>query len=107
MPDTGRAESAGGTGGLRFEATVHPRTGAAALERIADLDIDRVPDPEGGVRVLVDAQDCRQLLEAGYEVHLLRAVPVRPLKQRLINSEHDVHAWLDQRMRAAGGSEGS
>ena len=58
------------------------RTGAADLEHVADLDIDRLPDPEGGMRVLVDADDCRRLLEAGYEVHLLRALPVRPLEQR-------------------------
>ena len=106
MPDTSRTEPAPGAGRLRFEATVQARTGAADLERVADLDIDRLPDPEGGMRVLVDADDCRRLLEAGYEVHLLRALPVRPLKQRLVNADHDVQAWLDQRVRNAGTADG-
>jgi hypothetical protein len=33
-------------------------------------------------------------------------LPVRPLKQRLVNADHDVRAWLDQRVRNAGTADG-
>ena len=77
----GPATPAEERGPVRFEATVHSRQGGADVARVDDLDVDRVPDPEGGVRVLVDAPSALRLLEAGYEVRLQRAVPVRPLRR--------------------------
>lgn len=99
-----RAPGEGGT--IRFEATVHPRAEGADLEHIADFDVDRVPDPEGRVRLLVDLEECRRLLDGGFEVRLQRAVPVRPLDVRLVATEDDVRAWFDERVREAGRNEG-
>lgn len=90
---------------MRFEATLHPRPGAAAVARVDDLDVDRVPDPEGDVRVLVDVEDCLRLLDSGFEVRLQRAIPVRPLDERLVASEDDTRSWIEQRVREAGGPE--
>ncbi len=88
---------------LRFEATLHPRPGAADVARIDDLDIDRVPDPEGGARVLVDVAECLRLVEAGYEVRLQHAVPVRPFDARLLADDEEARGWIEQRVREAGG----
>lgn len=91
---------------VRFEATVHPGEAqvefAALTRRVADLDLDRIPDPEGQVRLLVDADECAQLLDQGFEVRLRRAVPIRPLDQRLVADDEDVRAWFDERTRGTG-----
>jgi hypothetical protein len=81
---------------IRFEATVHPGEPGVSLERVADLDLDRVPDPEGGVRVLVTAEDLAQLLERGYEVRLVRAHDVRPLDPRSVIDDDSARAWLEE-----------
>jgi hypothetical protein len=88
---------------VRFEATLHPRPGVAAVARVDDLDVDRVPDADGQIRVLVDIQDCIRLLDSGFEVRLQRAVPIQPLDSRLVSSEEDTRSWIEQRVRDAGG----
>ncbi len=80
----------------RFEATIVPGAQQASLALVADLDLDRIPDPDGEVRVLISAEDAERLLEQGFEVRLLRAQPVRPLDPALIADDADVDAWLDR-----------
>ncbi len=97
------------TGGVRFEATVHTRDAhadlAGAAVRVAALDLDRIPDPDGGIRLLVGAEECTQLLEQGFEVRLVRAVPVRPLAPELIAADDDVRSWVHARVRRTGHGE--
>lgn len=99
-------EPQGPRGGVRFEATVHPGEApvgfAAMAGQVADLDLDRIPDPEGGVRLLLDADECTELLERGFEVRLRRAVPVRPLDQSLVADDDAVRSWFDERARGTG-----
>ena len=87
---------------VRFEATLHARPGAD-VARVDDLDVDRVPDPEGGARVLVDVTECLRLLDAGYEVRLQRAVPVKPFDASLLADDAETRSWIEQRVREAGG----
>lgn len=94
-------------GEMRFDAKVHPGASARDLTGVADLDLDRVPDPEVGVRVLVTAGDCARLLQPGYEVHLLRVLPVRPLDPELIDDDQCVARWLEDRVQGIGRQEGS
>ena len=87
---------------VRFEATVH--RGAAAgdevtLTQVDDLDLDRIPDPEGGVRLLVDLDEVTRLVEAGFEVRLQRALPRRPLDPALLADDDTTRAWLAERIR--------
>jgi hypothetical protein len=84
---------------LRFEATVHPGERDVSLERIAELDLDRVPDPAGAVRVVITAEDAARLLAEGYEVRLLRALPVRPLDSSLVMDDESAEAWLDEQTK--------
>jgi hypothetical protein len=90
---------------VRFEATLHSRPGIAEVTRVDDLDLDRVPDPEGGARVLVDVAECVRLLEAGYEVRLQRVVPVRPFDAGLLADDEEARSWIEQRVRDAGGPD--
>jgi hypothetical protein len=85
--------------GMRFEATVHAREASPALERVADLDLDRVPDPEGGVRMVLTPDDAARLVARGYEVRLLRALPVRPLDPARVLDDDSARAWLDEQTR--------
>jgi hypothetical protein len=91
----------------RFEATVHAGDQEQTLEGVADLDLDRVPDPAGGVRLIVTADEAAELVERGYEVHLLRALPVQPLDDALITEDDDVRAWLEDQVRGIDRREGS
>jgi hypothetical protein len=93
--------------GYRFEATVHPGDEARDLERVADLDLDRIPDPEGQVRLLLTMDDCVRLLEQGYEVRLLRLLPVRPLDARLVESDESARDWLEEQVKGLERAEGS
>ena len=78
--------------GLRFEATVHPGDADVPLESVADLDLDRVPDPQRGVRLLVTADEIVALLERGYEVRLYRLARVEPLSPDLrVDDDEAMH----------------
>ncbi|MEV0617422.1 hypothetical protein AB0I81_29160 [Nonomuraea sp. NPDC050404] len=94
------------TDGFRFEATVHPKDDLAAdtARMVADLDLDRVPDPTDDVRMLVDLNDCVRLLELGLEVRLQAAVPVRPLDPTLLMSDDAASARLRERIPPPGGA---
>jgi hypothetical protein len=92
---------------IRLEATVHPGEKRLALEGVADLDLDRIPDPEGGVRLLITADEAAQLVERGYEVRLLRALPVRPLDPALVMDDDGARAWLEDRLGDVERREGS
>ncbi|MGW4689889.1 hypothetical protein ACWEPM_34090 [Streptomyces sp. NPDC004244] len=92
---------------LRFDAVVQPGERNRNLQRVADLDLDRVPGAANEIRLLVTAEDCARLLERGYEVHLYRAIPVRPLAPELVESDESARAWLEERVRGierAGGT---
>jgi hypothetical protein len=91
---------------LRFEATVHPGDADVPLQGVADLDLDRVPDPQRGVRVLVTTDDIVALLERGYEVRLHRLARLEPLSPGLRMSDDDATAWLEERVKDIAREEG-
>ncbi len=85
----------------RFEVTVHveqDRPGPEAVARISALDLDRIPDADD-VRLLVTMEDAARLVDQGFEVRLLRAVPVQPLDADLIASDDQARDWFDDRVR--------
>jgi hypothetical protein len=84
---------------IRFEATVHAKGKNAAAEAVADLDLDRVPDTEGEVRVLVTAEDAARLLDRGCEVRLHKAHRVRPIDPSLVMDDEAARSWLDTQTR--------
>lgn len=88
-----------GAPSVRFEATVHPGQGRLSLEAVADLDLDRLPDPEGGVRLLITAEDAVTLVSRGYEVHLLNVFPQTPLDRSLVADEGAVLGWLEEQVK--------
>jgi hypothetical protein len=85
--------------GPRFEATVHPGDADVPLGRVADLDLDRVPDPQGGVRLLVTTDEIVALLERGYEVRLHRVARAEPLSPDLRVDDDASIAWLEERVQ--------
>jgi hypothetical protein len=89
---------------VRFEATVHPPASDPAMDvaRVADLDLDRVPDPSGEIRVVVGPDDLARLVRQGYEVRVHREVPVRPLDPALVADDDAVRTWFDEQVRGAG-----
>ena len=65
---------------VRFEATVHPRPGvvvasAVVEQRVSELDLDRVPDAAGELRVLLTPDDVARLTAQGFEVRVQQALP--------------------------------
>lgn len=93
--------------GLRFEATVHPGDRDVSMARVADLDLDRVPDPQGHVRLLVGVEDIVALLERGYEVRLHRTAPVEPLSPDLVVDDHAARRWLEDQVEGIPRAEGA
>jgi hypothetical protein len=84
--------------GSRFEATVHPGERNVALTHVSDLDLDRIPDPQGGVRVVINADELAELVRRGYEVRVYRTVPLEPLNPDLVGSDEDAMRWLEERV---------
>lgn len=84
---------------MRFEATLHARGRKAAEKLAADLDLDRIPDPSGAVRVLVEADEVAEVLERGGQLKLEKAHPVRPLDPQLVMSDDAARAWLEEQTR--------
>lgn len=92
------ADALGKPEGERFEATVHPGVQDAALSRVADLDLDRIPDAQGAVRVIITADELGELVRRGYEVRVVRTVPIAPLDPERIQSDDDAARWLEERI---------
>ncbi|WP_427007922.1 hypothetical protein [Pseudarthrobacter sp. H2] len=69
------------------------------MRSVAELDMDRVPDPEGGVRLLVDMDEAARLVESGFEVTLVAAAPAGPLDPSLVMDDDAARAWLEERLR--------
>ncbi|MET0522696.1 MAG: hypothetical protein ABW156_12120 [Jiangellaceae bacterium] len=87
---------------VRFDATVHPgAAGTAEMAGVADLDLDRVPDPEGEIRVLIDADDIARLVRQGFEVRVHGEVPVRPIDPALVSDDAAVQDWFEEQVRPA------
>ena len=84
---------------VRFEATLGATSHAKALAAAAALDLDRLPDADGKVKLLLTPDDARRLLEQGFEVHLTAAVPVAPLDPSLVMPDDEAKAWLDQQLK--------
>ena len=83
---------------VRFSATIHAPAKAHS-NWMDEVQVDRIPDPEGQVRALVTEADLVRLLNEGYEVHLHSAYPVQPLDPKLIESDDSFQRWLDQQIR--------
>jgi len=84
---------------VRFEATLGAVPRAKAVTAAATLDLDRLPDAKGEVRLLLTADDARRLLEQGFEVHLKAAIPVRPLAKEMIMSDAQSERWLKEQVQ--------
>lgn len=77
---------------------MHPGVQDAALSRVADLDLDRIPDAHGDVRVVITADELAELVRRGYEVRVVRTVPLAPLDPALVQSDEDAARWLEDRV---------
>ena len=83
----------------RFEATLNPATRARSLTTIEDLALDRLPDVDGQVRLLLSADHAHELLSRGFEIHLLGTVPVAPLAPSLVMSDKQATDWLEKQLK--------
>ncbi len=68
------------------------------LDSVEKLDLDRVPDPEGRVRVLVSEDQLRQLQQDGFTVELQQRIPVEALDPSLVYTDDDARAWVESRL---------
>jgi len=87
------------TEALRFEATLGTAPRTKTLAVAAELALDRLPDVDRTIRLLISPDDARRLLERGYEVHLKAAVPVEPLSGSLIPTDEAATAWLEKALK--------
>ena len=83
----------------RFEATLGPATRARSLATVEDLALDRLPDVDGKVRLLLSADHARELVSRGFEVHLLGTIPVAPLAPSLVMTDKQSKAWLEKQLK--------
>lgn len=95
LPETRREQATK----IRFEATLGAAPRAKAVTAASALDLDRLPDADGKVRLLVTADDARRLLEQGFEVHLKAAVPVAPLAKDRVLSDAQAKSWLEEQVK--------
>jgi len=84
---------------LRFEATLGSANYAKAIAATSELGLDRLPDVDRKVRVLLSPDDARKLLERGFEVHLLAPIPVGPLEKSLIMTDRQSQEWIESQLK--------
>jgi hypothetical protein len=84
---------------VRFEATLGTATRTKVLAATTELALDRLPDVDRKVRLLLSADDARRLVERGFEVHLLTAIPVAPLEPALVLTDKQSQDWLEQQVK--------
>ncbi len=101
---SGQQQDPTGREAVRFEAIVHPRpdvvmAAAAVEQRVSDLDLDRVPDAAGELRVLLTPDDVTRLTAQGLEVRVQQTLPVRPLDPGLVADDAAVREWFDTTVR--------
>jgi hypothetical protein len=88
-----------GPGDIRFEATLGPTPYREALATAAGMDLDRLPDVDGQVRLLLTPDDARRLLAMGVPVHLEKAHPVAPLPGERVMNDTEAKSWLEKRLK--------
>ncbi len=92
---------------LRFDATITTTERAAAIETVTAMDLDRLPDLNGEVRVLLTLEEVGALVESGHEVHLRAALRVTPLDRSLILDDRSAQEWLEQQVEGIARQGGS
>ena len=90
---------------IRFEAEL-PRQKEGEAYPSDELGLDRIPGPEGTFRVLITADDAMRLLDRGIEVRLLKAHNVQPLDPKLIMTDEEAKALLEEKTRGLRRQEG-
>ena len=85
--------------GLRFEATLGPLPRGKAIAAAAELALDRLPDVSGKVRLLISPADAQRLLDRGFEVRLMTAVPVKPLDPKLVMTNQQSKGLLEVQVK--------
>jgi len=91
----------------RFAAIVTQPGRREAMRVISELGLDRLPDREGKLHLLIAPDDARRLLEHGARVELLSVTPVAPLSPALILTDEAAGADLERRVKGvprAGGA---
>lgn len=81
---------------IRFEATVHGKREDESASAVADLDLDRIPGPEGEIRILATSDDLARLLDAGFEARLVRAHRVKPLDPSLVMDDAEARKRMEE-----------
>ena len=93
------SKPAGEKPGLRFEATLGPLQRGKAIAVAAELALDRLPDVSGKVRLLISPADAQRLLDRGFEVRLIAAVPVKPLDPKLVMTNEQSKGMLEAQVK--------
>jgi hypothetical protein len=70
-----------------------------AIAAAAELDLDRLPDVSGKVRLLISPADAQRLLDRGFEVRLMAAVPVKPLDPKLVMADAESKRLLEAQVK--------
>lgn len=106
VPEEGEAAQEAEPPKVRYEVILRAKApDRIDLRRVADLDLDRVPDPGEDVRLLVDMEEAARLVEGGFEVTLVAAAPAGPLDPSLVMDDDAARAWLEERLRGVERAE--
>ncbi len=87
-------------GGMRLEVTVHPGAEQKSLDAVYDLDLDRIPDAKGELRILVTEEQLEELVARGYEVRQLKSYPVQSLDKSLIMDDETAVGAVEQQLKS-------
>jgi hypothetical protein len=95
------------TSAFRFVAALPEESRSKALSAAAELALDRLPDAQGKLQLLISADDARRLLERGIQVHLQAVLPVTPLDQKLVFSDKAASTLLERRVKSVARKAGA
>ena len=90
---------AGSQQSARFSAVVTRPARREALAIVSELGLDRLPDLQGKIHLLLTAGDAERLVQRGVQVELLSVTPVAPLDPKLVFSDEAARADLERRLK--------
>jgi hypothetical protein len=94
-------------GSYRFTAVVTRPARREAMRLVSELGLDRLPDRDRKIHLLITADDARRLLERGVQVELLSVNPVAPLNPSLVFTDEAARADLERRLKGVPRARGA
>ncbi len=91
---------------VRYSAVLPDTERSKSIALVSELALDRLPDRNGRIHVLISADEANCLLEQGIAVKLLAVIPIAPLEKSLVMTDVQAQHSLERRVKGIPRKDG-